>query len=873
MEDIMRGKRGVFNQLCLIAIALLLLPVSHLCAGTTTYNYDELNRLVRVEYLDGTVVDYTYDANGNRTEIIHSVDTTPPTGSISINSGAAATNNAIVTLTLTCTDNTGCFQMQFSNDGSTYSTPEYFAPSRIWNLTSGEGNKTVFVKFLDKGGNWSSAYSSSIILDMTAPTTTVSPQGGTYNNTQSVTLTCNDGTGSGCAAIYYTTDGSTPTASSAIYANPITITANTTLRFLARDVAGNNESVRSETYVVDAIAPVTTASPAAGTYYSTQSVTLVCSDTGGTGCASIYYTTDGSTPTTSSSVYSAPISISSNTTLKFFTRDLAGNSESPKSETYTIIDSVPGIDSYTKLMLHMDGTNGSTTFTDSSQSPKTITTYGNAQISTAQSKFGGVSGYFDGSGDYLSVPDSSDWYFGTGDFTIDTWVRFNTLPTTGNQMYFINQRNGSTSTQEFYLTNSSGTYYLVYGAYSSGSYIISVSATVDVSIGTWYHVALTRSGTSFRLFLNGTQVGSGATDSDAVPDSPSVFEIGRWSGGGMYFNGWLDEFRISKGIARWTGNFTPASGPYMGLPTTTASPSGSVYASQQTITLTCQDAGLGCGSIYYTTDGSIPTAASSVYSTPITIATNTTLRFFAQDLAGNSESPKSETYTIASVPGIDSYTKLMLHMDGANGSTTFTDSSPSPKTVTANGNAQISTAQSKFGGASILFDGSGDYLQIPYSSDFDISTGNFTIDFWYRPSTITNNNAMMLVNLAPSDYYSKGLTLYQPYASGTISFMAGDSNNGYEVMITSSTSMSVGNWYHIEVSRSETTFRLFMNGTLCGSAASSVSIYEDSVPLRIGISRNGNSSLNGRIDEFRFSKGITQHTANFTPPNGPYSAN
>ena len=83
-----------------------------------------------------------------------------------------------------------------------------------------------------------------------------------------------------------------------------------------------------------------------------------------------------------------------------------------------------GWDNYTKLLLHFDGTDGSTTFVDSSPSGKTVTAVGNAQIDTAQYKFGGASGLFDGNGDYLSVPDSDDWYFGTGDFTIDAWARF-----------------------------------------------------------------------------------------------------------------------------------------------------------------------------------------------------------------------------------------------------------------------------------------------------------------------------------------------------------------------------------------------------------------------------------------------------------------
>ena len=83
----------------------------------------------------------------------------------------------------------------------------------------------------------------------------------------------------------------------------------------------------------------------------------------------------------------------------------------------------------TLLLLHCNGADTSTTFIDSSRSHKTVTPNGNSQIDTAQSKFGGASSLFDGTGDYLSVPDSEDWNFGTGSFTFDFWVRFNAAPT------------------------------------------------------------------------------------------------------------------------------------------------------------------------------------------------------------------------------------------------------------------------------------------------------------------------------------------------------------------------------------------------------------------------------------------------------------
>jgi len=192
---------------------------------------------------------------------------------------------------------------------------------------------------------------------------------------------------------------------------------------------------------------------------------------------------------------------------------------------------------------------------------KTVTAYGNAQIDTAQSKFGGASGLFDGADDYLATPDSNDWYFGTGDFTIDFWIRFNALPTVNTGMATWWQQTDASNYQCLYFWNTAGTYYLYWRVISGGAVIVQMNPSVTITTGTWYHFAVVRSGNNWYLFQGGSQI-STVTDTDAVGDYTGSLFIGCDAASGNDFNGWLDEYRVSKGIARWTSNFTPPSEAY-----------------------------------------------------------------------------------------------------------------------------------------------------------------------------------------------------------------------------------------------------------------------------------------------------------------------
>lgn len=223
-----------------------------------------------------------------------------------------------------------------------------------------------------------------------------------------------------------------------------------------------------------------------------------------------------------------------------------------------------GIDSYTKLLLHCDGADASTTFTDSELTPKTVTPVAHAQIDTAQSKFGGASGLFDGTDDCLSLADSDDWNFGTGNFTIDFWIRFAGASILNRTDNFCAQVVNANNYFRLYYT-ADGTNHLLYFVHYTGGVATIICGSGDIptmALNTWYHIAFVRNGNDFAIYLNGTSVAT-VTDADSFSDFAASLLIGNASvASNTFFNGWLDEYRVSKGVARWTANFTPPISAY-----------------------------------------------------------------------------------------------------------------------------------------------------------------------------------------------------------------------------------------------------------------------------------------------------------------------
>ena len=627
------------------------------------------------------------------------------------------------------------------------------------------------------------------------------------------------------------------------------------------------------------------------------------------------------------------------------------------------------------LLLKMDGANNSTTFTDSSLTPKAVFANGDAKISTAQSKFGGASGVFDGTGDYIKTPSNAAFAFETGDFTVETWVRFTSL---GSYQSVVTTRTGAVSVTTAWSlgATSTGAVYL----YTNG--FVAASATGLVTTGTWYHLAVARSGTTARLFLDGTLV---ATGSNSQSFTDQVLAVGANGDGSEAVNGYIDDLRITKGVARYTANFLPPTIAHPVWSETDASFSSvslllngnganasTVIADRSSNGLTLVPNGnaqisttqnrFGGSSLYFDGTGDFLSVAASsalvfdadftiegwifcssvtsnkgifassgerfglirisnylywlgstdISGSSITFAANTwihvaacrsgtTLRLFANgQLAGSgtsTQTPASNTWYVGSnqsneqfdgyiddlriTKGVARYTtaftppvaplpipvidlnfgavSLLLHMNGANASTTFPDHSYNALAVTANGNAQISTAQSKFGGASALFDGTGDRLTLASSPLFGFGTGDFTCECWIHRTVSVNQNILDFRTAADVQTWvwnitSNAISMYTP--SGTL--------------ISGTTVLAANQWYHVAITRSGGTIRQFVNGVLEGSGTNT-SDFQSSRPLTIGGTPDAvNGMFTGYIDDIRITKGIARYTANFTPPTAQF---
>jgi hypothetical protein len=424
--------------------------------------------------------------------------------------------------------------------------------------------------------NYASSVSQAVSLNGPAATPTFSPVAGTYAVTQSVTIS---DTTSG-ATIYYTTNGTTPTTSSTVYSGPITVSSSETIEAIAAASGYSTSAVATAAYTITptAQAATPTFSPIAGTYSTAQSVTI--SDT--TPGATIYYTTNGTTPATSSTKYTGAITVSSSETIEAIATASGYSTSAVATAAYTITSST-----------------GAT---------------------------------------LVGAPNSTGSYYGmfgtdfAAEFTLSTSANVTTIDVVvlGNGIYDFSLQNS--------LTGSITTFaQAVITAPNSGANTEAITVNKTLSAGTYYLVA------SKDAASTQTVPGWFVSDGTYLTNAGSVAN-GDWYSSSLA-GPWTFESGLMNGITYVAPTFivngtavaqSPAATPTFSLVAGT-------YTAAQSVTISDTTPG---ATIYYTTNGTTPTGLSTVYSGPITVSASETLEAIATASGYSTSAVATAAYTI-----------------------------------------------------------------------------------------------------------------------------------------------------------------------------------------------------------------------------------
>ena len=386
----------------------------------------------------------------------------------------------------------------------------------------------------------------------------------------------------------------------------------------------------------------------------------------------------------------------------------------------------------------------------------------------------GGSGYFDGTGDYLSNASLSPALsLGSSDFCIEAWgywTSFNegsygapliSLGASPGQLMIRANKTAGTSTSVNYYSVNNGVF-IPSAGFSSG-----VSGGT-IYLNSWNHIALTRQGSTFRLFVNGALVNT-QTDATAYGAAYTNVNIGADTdpnNGRMA--GYIAGVRVVTGSAVYTAAFTPPTAPL--------------------------------------------TAISGTY-----LLTN---------------------FTNAGIT--DATAKNVI------------------ETV---GNAQISTTQSKFGGSSMYFDGTGDYLT-SYNVGGLFTLGTvYTVEMWFYTTTVGAGNAG-LINFATTISGNAGFNLYRSSAE----IICNDGATGGTGPSSGASSVSANTWTHLAVVSNGTTTKLYLDGVEKGSYTGTTGSANSMTYVTIGSFNDKGSPFSGYIDDLRVTRGYARYTASFTPP-------
>ena len=644
---------------------------------------------------------------------------------------------------------------------------------------------------------------------------------------------------------------------------------------------------------------------------------------------------------------------------------------------------------YVTMLLHGDGTNGAqnNTFVDSSSNGFSITRNGNTTQGSFSPYGDNWSNYFGGA-DYISAPNNTALQIGSSDFTIECWY-YNTVA--AGDVLWSKAANSSAFTG-YYLNIQGGARTPNFYATANGSsWAVNLSSSILMTINQWNHVAVTRNGSTWTIWVNGVSGGT-ATVSATILDDGSPFVVGALANNTSNITGYVSNLRFVKGTALYTSAFTPSTTPLTAVSgtslltcqsnryidnstnafaiTVNGTPSvqrfnpfgtstaystsvigGSGYfdGTGDYLAVAANSANLGTGDfsitfwLYCTADPVNSVVATNVYNQAsftdgwyIQCGDKTVISFGIGSAGGADgvsspsgidltnqwnyvEATRSGSTVRVFVNGVSGTTKTITKTGTKSGNDTkigsrydgsavylpayITDfkvvvgtagntSNYTPPTAPASatgsnlllsmqnagifdnammndletvGNAQISTSVKKYGTGSLAFDGTGDYLIPPSGQNVTFGTGNFTIEGWFYWNSLASESAIMWGN-------GVGWTFYI-YPANKLQWGRASPQTPAN-LLTGSTTLATGQWYHIAVTRNSNTVTLWVNGVSDGTVTDSAN-YSAAGSLAIGISHS-NEYFNGYIDDFRITKGYARYTATFTPPTsalsdtGPY---
>lgn len=212
----------------------------------------------------------------------------------------------------------------------------------------------------------------------------------------------------------------------------------------------------------------------------------------------------------------------------------------------------------TSVLMNFEGTNGQTAHYDQSKYNHTLTNTGAVALSSSQKPFGATSASFNGSTKYLRIAHNASAFDFSGDFTIE--VSFRTATTSGFTTILDKANYDGPGSGPFCIAVYNGYLYLAIasgGSFSSWN-VMDYFGTYGIAVNTWYHLAVSRSGSSLKAFVNGVLIAS-ATSSAALVPSSQTLSIGRrqqGASGGSYFNGFIKNLRITIGVGRYESNYS-----------------------------------------------------------------------------------------------------------------------------------------------------------------------------------------------------------------------------------------------------------------------------------------------------------------------------